>query len=144
MLGDEWFGGYGRSRELRMLGAGGLVGGVVGRMVERVEGGRGERLAVVGCHDRTVGVVLGSLGCFGGERWPGFVSWVGFELLRRGGRGETPGGVGREGGKYGDYFVRVKYNDRAMVVPGCRAEGNNFEGDPSVCTLVSFLVEYTR
>lgn len=36
-----------------------------------------------------------------------------------------------------EYFVRVKYNDRIMALPGCRTEGKHLEGDETVCTLVS-------
>lgn len=35
------------------------------------------------------------------------------------------------------YFVRVRYNDRVMSVPGCKAPGKHLEGDESFCTLVS-------
>lgn len=34
------------------------------------------------------------------------------------------------------YFVRLRYNDRPMVVPGCRLPGKHLEGDESFCTLV--------
>lgn len=35
------------------------------------------------------------------------------------------------------YYVRVRYNDRPIVVPGCRLLGKHWEGDESFCTLVS-------
>lgn len=35
-----------------------------------------------------------------------------------------------------DYYVRIRYNDRPMVVPGCRPSGKHLEGDESFCTLV--------
>ena len=34
------------------------------------------------------------------------------------------------------YYVRIRYNDRPMVVPGCKQQGNHLEGDESFCTLV--------
>ncbi|KAI4197878.1 MAG: hypothetical protein LQ350_005637 [Teloschistes chrysophthalmus] len=34
------------------------------------------------------------------------------------------------------YFVRLRYNDRPMVIPGCRLPGKHLEGDESFCTLV--------
>jgi len=36
------------------------------------------------------------------------------------------------------YFVRLRYNDRVMLVPGCRKPGNHLEGDESFCTLEAF------
>ena len=34
-------------------------------------------------------------------------------------------------------YVRIIYNDRPMVIPGCRLSGNHLKGDESFCTLVS-------
>ena len=34
------------------------------------------------------------------------------------------------------YYVRLRYNDRPMVVPGCKQQGNHLEGNESFCTLV--------
>lgn len=35
------------------------------------------------------------------------------------------------------HYVRIRYNDRPMTVPGCRLPGNHLNGDESFCTLVS-------
>lgn len=35
------------------------------------------------------------------------------------------------------YFVRIRYNDRVMNVPGCKPAGKHLDGDESFCTLVS-------
>jgi acid phosphatase len=35
------------------------------------------------------------------------------------------------------YFVRLRYNDKVMQVPGCKAAGKHLDGDESLCTLVS-------
>ena len=40
--------------------------------------------------------------------------------------------------KLDDYYVRIRYNDRPMVVPGCKLPGNHLNGDDSFCTLVRF------
>lgn len=37
------------------------------------------------------------------------------------------------------HFVRLRYNDRVMNVPGCKAAGKHLEGDESFCTLVRLL-----
>ena len=37
------------------------------------------------------------------------------------------------------YYVRVRYNDRPLTIPGCKAPGNHLDGDESFCTLVSNL-----
>jgi acid phosphatase len=35
------------------------------------------------------------------------------------------------------YFVRIRYNDKVMNVPGCKPAGKHLDGDESFCTLVS-------
>lgn len=34
------------------------------------------------------------------------------------------------------HYVRIRYNDRPVVVPGCRLPGKHLDGDESFCTLV--------
>lgn len=40
------------------------------------------------------------------------------------------------------YFVRLRYNDRPMTIPGCRLPGKHLEGDESFCTLVGTTALY--
>lgn len=37
-----------------------------------------------------------------------------------------------------DYYVRIRYNDKVMKVPGCALPGNHLEGDDSFCTFEAF------
>ncbi|KAF2028932.1 phosphoglycerate mutase-like protein [Setomelanomma holmii] len=37
-----------------------------------------------------------------------------------------------------DHYVRIRYNDKIMQVPGCKAEGKHLEGDTTFCTLEAF------
>lgn len=39
--------------------------------------------------------------------------------------------------KMDGYFVRLRYNDRPMTIPGCRLPGKHLEGNENICTLVS-------
>ena len=43
-----------------------------------------------------------------------------------------------ERGRLDGYYVRLRYNDKVMNVPGCRATGSHFPGDESLCTLEAF------
>ena len=62
---------------------------------------------------------------------------------------EDEGGISRkmmgelsskEREKMGGYFVRIRYNDRPIMVPGCRLPGKHLEGDETFCTLVSLTI----
>ncbi|KAG7116609.1 acid phosphatase SPBC4.06 like protein [Verticillium longisporum] len=61
--------------------------------------------------------------------------------------GTPPPGIGRtpteslttaERAKLDGYYVRLRYNDEPVTVPGCRAQGNHLPGDESFCTLAAF------
>ncbi|KAI0011763.1 phosphoglycerate mutase-like protein [Xylariaceae sp. FL0662B] len=58
-----------------------------------------------------------------------------------------PPGIGRkrvddltaeEKAKLEGYYVRLRYNDEVVTVPGCKAAGKHLEGDESFCTLAAF------
>ncbi|KAL9103868.1 MAG: hypothetical protein Q9163_001146 [Psora crenata] len=46
--------------------------------------------------------------------------------------------------KLAGHYVRVRYNDRPMTVPGCRLPGKHLDGDESFCTLVCNRVAGVR
>jgi acid phosphatase len=39
--------------------------------------------------------------------------------------------------KLDGYYVRIRYNDKVVTVPGCKAAGKHLDGDESFCTLAS-------
>ncbi|KAK3956812.1 histidine phosphatase superfamily [Pseudoneurospora amorphoporcata] len=43
-----------------------------------------------------------------------------------------------EKSKLDGYYVRMRYNDEPVTIPGCKAPGNHLEGDESFCTLSAF------
>ncbi|KAI1330483.1 histidine acid phosphatase [Xylariaceae sp. FL0255] len=196
---EEWFAGYKESEEYRMLGIGGLMGDIVGRMVGSAEhsaadgeyevaqsldkrslrndiGATRIRFGLSGCHDTTLAGVLSSMGAFDTDKWPPYTSHIAIELFRkapetraasqpgiiragtssswfswltgsRAAPGTPPPGIGHkrtetlaesEKAKLQGYYVRMRYNDTAITVPGCKAAGKHLEGDESFCTLEAF------
>lgn len=60
--------------------------------------------------------------------------------------GTPPPGIGREKietltdnakRQLEGYYVRLRYNDAIVTIPGCKGPGKHLEGDESFCTLVS-------
>ncbi|KAI9675751.1 MAG: hypothetical protein M1817_001118 [Caeruleum heppii] len=49
-----------------------------------------------------------------------------------------------ESEKLDGYYVRLRYNDRPLVIPGCKAAGKHREGDESLCTLTAFKTVVDR
>ena len=154
---EEWYAGYKESKEYRALGIGGLLGDVVQRMVGVAERPcQPIKLGLSGCHDTTLAAVLTSLG-YETDEWPRFTSHIAIEMFRKSnpaGEGwgsalfgrATSAGIGRkptpeltlfDKKKMDGYYVRLRYNDEPVIIPGCRLTGNHLEGDESFCTLVS-------
>ncbi|TEA19321.1 putative acid phosphatase [Colletotrichum sidae] len=61
--------------------------------------------------------------------------------------GTAPLGIGRkpvseltdtEKSKLDGYYVRLRYNDEPVTIPGCKPAGNHLQGDESFCTLAAF------
>lgn len=51
-----------------------------------------------------------------------------------------------EKAKLNGYYVRIRYNDKVMTVPGCKKAGNHLDGDETFCTMAAFKAiadEYT-
>ena len=73
--------------------------------------------------------------------------WWPFSTTSRAGSpaGTPPPGIGRkstqdltaaEKAKLSGYYVRLRYNDEPVTVPGCKTPGNHLDGDETFCTLV--------
>ncbi|MCJ1450856.1 hypothetical protein MMC28_001190 [Mycoblastus sanguinarius] len=157
---EEEFAGFKESREYRSLGIGPLLSEVVQRMVssaatqEQVahslqednngairNGGNGLKIALFSCHDSTLAAILASVGAMdlSNETWPPYSSSLAVELFQerdshRNVKSHPPGTRPDSGGLY----VRMRYNDRAMTIPGCQSEGRHLHGDKSFCTLSAF------
>lgn len=71
--------------------------------------------------------------------WPSFLGGSGIG-------GASPSSIGRkqseelsqrEKQSLQGYYVRLRYNDKSVTIPGCRPQGKHLDGDESFCTLVS-------
>jgi acid phosphatase len=78
-----------------------------------------QKMALYGTHDSTIAALLATLGVFD-NKWPCFTSNITFELFRAkkqdGFWGFLPGFRTGDNGK--EFFVRVKYNQGIVELPG--------------------------
>ena len=109
--------------------------------------------ALSGCHDSTLAAILSSLGAFDGEKWPPYTSHLAIELFRKDSLAAAENhdqhhiaGVYADGRVQQNVsasksnlegYVRIRYNDHPIIIPGCRIPGKHFEGDEAFCTLVT-------
>ncbi|QIW96181.1 hypothetical protein AMS68_001699 [Peltaster fructicola] len=126
------------------------------------------KLGLSGCHDTTIAALLASLGAYDTrkDKWPPYTSSIAFELHKR--RGVSPSGAiwpsqnktwwsslfgskaasnprtaidemsASEKQSLEGYYVRVRYNDKALILPYCQVPGRHLEGDEGLCTLAAF------
>ncbi|KAF5229592.1 hypothetical protein FAUST_10325 [Fusarium austroamericanum] len=75
------------------------------------------------------------------------LSFVGLDNKSTPVAGIPPPGIGRkkssdlteeEKERLKGYYVRLRYNDRPVTVPGCKYQGKHLDGDESFCTLEAF------
>jgi acid phosphatase len=114
----------------------------------------------------SLAAMLASLGCFNMTAWPPYTSHIAYELFYKKDVkfksewnskfwaiitgnwpsqgsfthiGKTPIKELKSSQKEAmdGYYVRVRYNDQVMQIPGCKVAGKHLEGDESLCTLVS-------
>ncbi|ORY98625.1 histidine phosphatase superfamily [Syncephalastrum racemosum] len=132
----EWFYGTQSSQEVRRLGLGAIMGDIRDRMVQRADGSdkntddHEHKLAIYSGHDTTVAPLLIILGGFN-NRWPPFCSAILFELYKGKSKSWNPL-------KKTEHYVRVRYNEKVLELPGCAGQGEHYDGDKSLCTLEAF------
>ncbi|KAL6713702.1 hypothetical protein ACLMJK_009167 [Lecanora helva] len=144
ILMAEEYSGYAENRECRRLGIGALLGEIVQTMERRIWQGKnndgdgdgndassnGPRLALYAAHDSTLAAILTSLGVWGSGQghWPPYTSSLALELFKL---RESQGSDDES-----KHFVRLRYNDRSLILPGCRLKGLYLSGREDFCTLV--------
>ena len=159
---EEEFVPFQENKEYRTLGIGALLGDIVERMTQCIDAPQSEqrlRMNFSGGHDSTIMGILGSYGALEGEHrvWPPYSSSVAIEVFRakrdkseKGrptskastrekliiGRTSTTELSAAQKQSMEGYFVRMRYNDRPLTLPGCKAVRKHLEGDESFCTLV--------
>ena len=170
---QEWFAGFFKNREYRSVGIGGLIGDINENITNHIGNTSSSfKLSLNGCHDTTIAGIMNSLGLFQGEHWPPFTSHIAIELFRKKAQPSEPPkpkakgpfafltasstttpSIGRtpshelsaqQISTMDGYYVRMRYNDRPVTIPGCRMAGKHLDGDESFCTLVRSVPPMNR
>ncbi|CCX12333.1 histidine phosphatase superfamily [Pyronema domesticum] len=134
---EEWFRGYKESSEYRRLGVGSLLNDIATRSIAAARGETAVKLALMGCHDTTIAGLLASLGAFD-EIWPPFTSSIAVETFRVKNQRKSFWGRFTTTDRDEGWFVRVRYNEKPVVLAGCRKEGRHLQGDEAFCTMKAF------
>ena len=147
ILMQEEYSGYTLNNEYRKLGIGALLGEVMKQMIDKskpppphpsdsslpkTHGEGGPALALYGCHDSTLASTMTSLGAWsaGEGSWPPYTSSLAIELFRS----KPRSALERTGNSA--HYVRLRYNDEAITLPGCKRQGYHLPGRKEFCTMV--------
>ncbi|KIL63494.1 hypothetical protein M378DRAFT_164353 [Amanita muscaria Koide BX008] len=136
---SEWFGD--KTEEVRRLGMGPLLADLSRKMQSKVDQGAQDplKLLIHSTHDTTIAALCSTLDVYD-EKWPPFTSSITFELFKRHpvSQGQKPFWSSFGSTSPADYFVRMRYQNKNMVLPACAEQGKHLPGHPEFCTFTTF------
>jgi len=141
----EWFSGY-KTEEVRRLGSGRMLNDISRKMNKKAVVGDEDPLKILihSTHDSAIAELSQTLDVFD-EKWPDFTATMSFELFR-----STRDSI--TGKSYlqrfltsmrlirspQQHYVRMRYQNRNLILPLCQESGKHLEGHPEICTLEAF------
>ncbi|KAF8899757.1 histidine phosphatase superfamily [Gymnopilus junonius] len=138
---NEWFAGY-KTEEVRRLGMGRLLDDIARKMQYKVEHGESDPLKILvhSTHDTALAALCSTFDAYD-EQWPAFTASISFELFKK--IPESQGGfsqafLSRLGSPSPQHYIRMRYQNKNMILPMCAQEGDHLEGHPEFCTLSAF------
>jgi len=133
-----------KTEEVRRLGMGPLLADLANKMQRKVDRGTQDplRLLVHSTHDTALAALCATLDVFD-DKWPAFTAAITFELFRKKEEESTP--LNTQGlfspfrsAPASEHYVRMRYQNKDMVLPICASEGKHLPGSPEFCTLAAF------
>ncbi|KAJ3820409.1 histidine phosphatase superfamily [Lentinula raphanica] len=133
-----------KTEEVRRLGMGRLLDDLSTKMQHKVTNGEKDPLKILvhSTHDTALAGLASTLDVFD-EKWPQFTSSITFELFR-----STPAGNNSSflqtlmspfrSKASPEHYIRMRYQNKNMVLPMCADEGKHLPGSPEFCTLTAF------
>ncbi|KAF8801095.1 phosphoglycerate mutase-like protein [Phlegmacium glaucopus] len=146
---NEWFAGKSlctdKTEEVRRLGMGRLLEDLSRKMHHKAIYGSQDPLKILvhSTHDTALAGLCSTFDVFD-DRWPAFTASITFELFKKTG---PPGqcsypqtifsyfGISPA---FSQHYIRMRYQNKDMVLPFCAQAGNHLEGHPEFCTLAAF------
>ncbi|KAJ7275028.1 histidine phosphatase superfamily [Mycena rebaudengoi] len=129
----EWFAD--KTQEVRRLGMGPLLADLSQKMQQKVDRGTEDPLKILihSTHDTALAALCSTLDVFD-DKWPAFASSLTFELFKK------PPPVHQKSYLQTTFtpVVRMRYQNRNMILPACSEDGKHLAGSPEFCTLAAF------
>ena len=132
-----------KDQEFRRLAMGPLLHDLQQKLTKKAALGSKDpsKILIHSTHDSALAGINSALEVFD-NRWPTFTASITFELFKE----SLPPSRGFLAGlrqstlpsQKPRHYVRLRYQNKDMVIPYCRLEGNHLPGAPEFCTLKAF------
>ncbi|CAA7268373.1 unnamed protein product [Cyclocybe aegerita] len=134
------------TEEVRRLAMGRLLSDMITKMQHKIKHGDADLLKVLvhSTHDTAIAGLCSTLDVFD-ERWPAFTASITFELFKQ----REPAEDTRQQGVLAyltssastslPHYIRMRYQNKNMIIPLCAEQGKHLEGHPEFCTLNAFM-----
>ncbi|KAJ6631130.1 histidine phosphatase superfamily [Mycena sp. CBHHK59/15] len=139
---NEWFAD--KTQEVRRLGMGPLLSDLSHKMQQKVDRGSEDPLKILvhSTHDTALAALCSTLDVFD-EKWPAFTASITFELFKKSQPQDKRSYLQTILSPFTsttapEYFVRMRYQNKSMVLPICAEEGKHLPGSPEFCTFAAF------
>ncbi|KAJ3885101.1 histidine phosphatase superfamily [Lentinula edodes] len=145
----EWFAGCeilstDKTEEVRRLGMGRLLDDLSTKMQHKAVHGDKDPLKILvhSTHDTALAGLASTLDVFD-DKWPQFTSSITFELFKstsvKNGLSIFNTLMSPFRSKAGpEHYIRMRYQNKNMILPLCAEEGKHLPGSPEFCTLTAF------
>ncbi|KNZ82271.1 putative acid phosphatase SPBC4.06 [Termitomyces sp. J132] len=144
---NEWYAGY-KTEEVRRLGMGRLLDDLSRKMQHKANNGAQDPLKVLihSTHDTALAALCSTLDVFD-EQWPAFTASITFELFKK--AAVTPQRAADasfsqivlsnfKSRPVPEFYIRMRYQNKNMILPACAEKGKHLPGSPEFCTLAAF------
>ncbi|KAG5643790.1 hypothetical protein DXG03_009613 [Asterophora parasitica] len=143
---NEWFAD--KTEEVRRLGMGPLLSDLARKLQHKADKGAQDpvKILVHSTHDTALAALCSTLDVFD-EQWPAFTASITFELFKQtftGANTTADGPLSQtilssfKSNPHAEHYVRMRYQNKNLVLPLCAGEGKHLPGSPEFCTLAAF------
>ncbi|KAE9396149.1 phosphoglycerate mutase-like protein, partial [Gymnopus androsaceus JB14] len=138
----EWFSD--KTEEVRRLGMGRLLDDLSTKMQHKVVHGDKDPLKILvhSTHDTALAGLASTLDVYD-DKWPQFTSSITFELFKAAPTNNVSSIFQTIMSPFRskpspEHYIRMRYQNKNMVLPLCADEGKHLPGSPEFCTLAAF------
>ncbi|KJA16650.1 hypothetical protein HYPSUDRAFT_47130 [Hypholoma sublateritium FD-334 SS-4] len=139
---SEWFAD--KTEEVRRLGMGPLLSDMTRKMQDKIKHKAADPLKVLvhSTHDTAIAALASTFDVFD-ENWPAFTASITFELFKQRAT-QSPSKFSQNilsrisSDPSADYYIRMRHQNKNVVLPLCAPEGSHLAGHPEICTFSAF------